>query len=135
MTTLLTHELASLLRPEPAVKAALTCRETLRVMFQHPEAKSIVICNAANEPQGLLVSERFFLEATGQMGTAPFYSEQVTKLMNPSPLVLDINVPLEAALAEIRQRSASAKNDCIIITQDGKYAGVAYPSDLLRCLQ
>lgn len=135
MTTVLTHDLAGLLRAEPAVYAARTCRETLRVMFQHPEAKSIVICSAANEPIGLLMSERFFLQATGQMGTAPFYSEQVTKLMNGSPLVLDINVPLQNALTEMGKRTVSTGDHCILVTRGGKYAGVVYRSDLLRCLQ
>jgi hypothetical protein len=135
VTTALARDLEGLIRTEPAVYASRTCRETMRVMFQHPESKSIVVCNAANEPLGALMSERFFLRATDQIGMDFFYSDPVTKLMNRSPLVLDITAPLEAALTAAHSRPDDAKNDCVIVTRGGKYAGVAYPSDLLRCLQ
>ncbi|MFC3747586.1 hypothetical protein [Paenibacillus sp. GCM10012306] len=135
MTTAILNDLAGLIRTEPAVYASRTCRETLRVMFQHPEAKSIVVCNAANEPLGLLMSEHFFLRATGRVGADSFYSEPVLKLMNKTPLMFDIEAPLETVMAAATNRPTEFKDDCVIVTRNGKYAGVAYPSDLLRCLQ
>ncbi len=132
MTTAQLNELAGIIRSAPAVFATRTCRETLRVMFQHPESKCIVVCDATNEPLGLLMSERFFLRATGRNGIDLFYREPVMKLMNTRPLIFDISASPESILAEALKRPEPLKNDCVIITRNGKFAGVAYTSDLLR---
>lgn len=135
MSTVLASELSAILRSAPSVSASITCRETMRVMFQHPESKCIVVCNAGNEPVGLLMCERFFLKATGRMGMDHFYRESVTKLMHRKPLITDIAVPVKSVLAEAMNRPEIMKNDCIIITSEGKFAGVVYPSDLLYSQQ
>lgn len=80
---------------------------------------------------GLLMSERFFLKATGRMGTDHFYRESITKLMNRKPLIADLSAPAISVLAEAMNRPEMMKNDCIIITSQGKLAGVVYPSDML----
>jgi len=132
MTTTLVKDLSNIIRSAPAIFASRTCRETLRVMFQHPESKCIVVCNAMNEPLGLLMSERFFLKATGRTGLDLFYREPAMKLMSKNPLLFDISTPHEAVLAAAMNRPDPFKNDCVIITRKGKFAGVVYPTDLIR---
>lgn len=131
MSTVSFTGLSGILRSAPAVSSSLTCRETLRVMFQHPESKCIVVCNAGNEPVGLLMSTRFFLKATGRGGTDHFYRESVTRLMNHAPLIADISASHASVYAKAMNRPDAVKNDCIIITQQGKFSGVVYPSDLI----
>ncbi|MEK5025644.1 hypothetical protein [Paenibacillus sp. FSL M7-1046] len=130
MSTILASGLPSVVRSAPAVYASRTCRETLRVMFQHPESKCIVVCNSVNEPVGLLMCERFFLKATGRLGMDHFYRESITKLMNRKPLITDISASPDNVRAEAMNRPEPMRNDCIIITSNGKFAGVVYPSDL-----
>jgi hypothetical protein len=133
MTTALVNDLSSIVRSAPAIFASRTCREALRVMFQHPESKCIVVCNATNEPLGLLMSERFFLKATGRSGVDLFYREPAMKLMNKTPLVYDISTSLDTVLATAMSRPDPMKNDCVIVTRKGKFAGVVYITDLKRC--
>jgi hypothetical protein len=83
-----------------------------------------------NEPVGLLMCERFFLKATGRMGMDHFYRESITKLMNRKPLITDISASPDNVRAEAMNRPEAMRNDCIIITSNGKLAGVVYPSDL-----
>ncbi|MNB86450.1 hypothetical protein D3C75_333940 [compost metagenome] len=132
MTTALVNDLTGIVRSAPAIFASRTCREALRVMFQHPESKCIVVCNAMNEPLGLLMSERFFLKATGRSGVDLFYREPAMKLMNKTPLILDISTPLDTVLSLAMNRPDPMKNDCVIITRKGKFVGVAYTSNLIR---
>ncbi|MEK4038313.1 CBS domain-containing protein [Paenibacillus sp. FSL L8-0493] len=132
MTTVLVKDLTGIVRSAPAIFASRTCREALRVMFQHPESKCIVVCNAMNEPLGLLMSERFFLKATGRSGVDLFYREPAMKLMNKTPLILDISTPLDTVLSLAKNRPDPMKSDCVIITRKGKFVGVAYTSDLIR---
>lgn len=54
------------------------------------------------------------------------------KLMNKTPLILDISTPLDTVLSLAMNRPDPMKNDCVIITRKGKFAGVAYTSDLIR---
>lgn len=131
MSTVLINDLSGCVRNAPAVFATRTCRETLRVMFQHPESKCIVVCNATNEPLGLLMSDRFFLKATGRSGMDLFYKEPVMKLMNKNALIFELSTPLELVLAAAMNRPDPMKKDCVIITRNGKFAGVVHPSDLL----
>lgn len=131
MSNVLTSEWSTVIRSAPSVPASLTCRETLRVMFQHPESKCIVVCNEGNEPVGLLMCERFFLKATGRLGTDHFYRESITRLMIHNPLIADLSAPAVSVMAEAMNRPEMMRNDCIIITSQGKLAGVVYPSDML----
>ncbi|MCL6601838.1 MAG: hypothetical protein K6T94_03105 [Paenibacillus sp.] len=132
MTIALEKELAGRLRSAPVVSASCTCREALRVMFQHPESKCIVVCNPNNEPLGLLMSERFFLIATGRLGIDLFYRESVVNFMNRRPLIADTTTPLELLRTEAMSRPEMYTNDCIIITRKDTYAGVVNASDLFR---
>lgn len=135
MTTALINDLSSIIRSAPAIFASRTCREALRVMFQHPESKCIVVCNAINEPLGLLMSERFFLRATGRTGSDLFYREPAMKLMNRTPLIFDISTPLDTVLSHAMRRPAPMKDDCVIITRNGKFTGVVHTSDLIHTQQ
>ena len=132
MITASTIDLQALIRQAPAVSPSATCREALRVMFQHPESKCIVVRSTDNEPAGLIMCERFFLKATGRMGMDRFYHEPVAKLMNRAPLVTDISASAEAILAEAMKRPEPMRNDCIIVTDKGKIAGILHPAELLR---
>lgn len=130
MTTIPSRVLADLLQWVPVLSPLQTCREALRIMFQHPESKCMVICNHRNEPLGLLMSEQFYLKATGRHGTDSFYREPVQKMMNSTPLIAEIDSPFLSLLAEAEGRPALFSNDSIILTRKGKYAGVVYPSEL-----
>lgn len=74
----------------------------------------------------------FLLKATGRSGVDLFYKEPAMKLMNKTPLIFDISTPLESVLATAMSRPDPMKNDCVIITRKGKFAGVVYISDLKR---
>ncbi|KGE20439.1 CBS domain-containing protein [Paenibacillus wynnii] len=132
MTTALEKELISRVRSAPVIAASGTCREALWVMFQHPESKCIVVCNPENEPLGLLMSERFFLIATGRLGIGLFYRETVVNYMNRLPLIADISTPLESLRNDAMNRLEMYRNDCVVVSRSGKFVGVLYVSDLLR---
>lgn len=130
MTTAYVKDLAGIVRSAPVVSATHTCRETLRVLFQHPESKCIVVCNAEKEPLGLIMSEDFFLKASGRHGVDMFYREPVVNYMNGSPLMADIATPPEDLRIDMVGRPDAFKNNFVIVTQDNKFNGIAYAADL-----
>ncbi|NGM82343.1 hypothetical protein G5B47_07930 [Paenibacillus sp. 7124] len=123
-------KLAEIIRPVPVVLDRRTCRQALRTMFEHPESKCLVLCNAAGEPVGLLMSEKFLLAATGRGETDSFYKEPVMKLAHVHPLIVDISSAPRKVLAMALGRNPMDWNDAIIVTDGGKLAGVVYVSDL-----
>ncbi|BCG61309.1 hypothetical protein [Paenibacillus sp. URB8-2] len=126
-----TVKLAEIMRPVPVVLDHHTCRQTLRTMFEHPESKCLVLCNTAEKPVGLLMSEKFYLVATGRLGTDTFYREPAMKLAHKHPLIVDIACEPHTVLAMALDRNPIHRNDSIIVTDCGKLAGVLYVSDLL----
>ncbi|MNC79412.1 hypothetical protein D3C75_1318870 [compost metagenome] len=52
--------------------------------------------------------------------------------MNRKPLTVDIFTPPEHVLTSALERPEAMKNDCIIVTEEGAFAGVVYVSDLTR---
>ena len=132
MITASTTDLSALIRQAPSILPSMTCREALRVLFQHPESKCIIVRSPDNEPVGLIMCERFFLKATGRMGMDRFYHEPVSQLMNRKPLVAELSTPAESLWAEAMKRPEPMRNDCIIITDNGKITGTIRPADLLR---
>ncbi|WP_156934163.1 CBS domain-containing protein [Paenibacillus zanthoxyli] len=126
-----TVKLADIMRPAPIVYDYSTCRQALRLMFNHPESKCLVLCSPADEPVGLLMSEKFFLKVSGRFGMDTFYKEPAMKFAQKDPLIVDITTEPSAVLAMAMDRHPMQQNDSIIITDGGKLAGAVYVSDLL----
>ncbi|AIQ14790.1 CBS domain-containing protein [Paenibacillus durus] len=124
-------KLADLMRPAPIVYDHHTCRQALRLMFEHPESKCLVLCNPVDEPVGLLMSEMFFLKVSGRFGMDTFYKEPAMKLAHKAPLTVDITTAPHTVLAMAMDRHPMQQNDCIIVTDGGKLAGAVYVADLL----
>ena len=132
MTATLSATLQELVRPVPTLKPSATCREALRLMFQHPEARCMAVCSREGGPVGLLMNERFFLRSAGSTGSAMPYHEPVSSLMNRMPLTVDIEMPLESVKELAAARALPFRSDCIIVTDQGRFCGVVYAGDLDR---
>lgn len=122
--------LADIMKPAPVVRDHQTCREAIRIMFEHPSSKCLVLCNNQEQPVGLLMSEPFFLKAAGQPGATAFYRQPALLLAQPHPLTADINDDPKAILTLAQLRHPSQSGDCIIVTQEGRLAGAVHVSDL-----
>lgn len=125
---------SSLLRPAPVLREQQTCREAIRLMFEHPESKCIVICDEGDRPVGLLMSEPFFLRATGRSGADSFYRESALGQAQTHLLTADIESDPAEIMARLLERHPAQQNDSILITRNGKLAGTLTPADLRTLL-
>ncbi|MBY9077563.1 CBS domain-containing protein [Paenibacillus sp. HN-1] len=124
----------TLLRPAPVLREQQTCREAIRLMFEHPRSKCLVICDESDRPVGLLMSEPFFLRATGRSGADSFYRESALEQAQTHLLTADIESDPSEILARLLERHPAQQNDSIIITRNGKLAGTVNPADLRALL-
>ncbi|GGH33179.1 CBS domain-containing protein [Paenibacillus segetis] len=114
----------------PSISLSLTCRETIRVMFSYPESPCIVVCDKKNHPVGLIMCERFYLRICSRAGMDSFYNDPISKLMTHNFLSADINDSLTQIKAAAYNRPPGMRNDCIVVTDNGKFVGIVQTSDL-----
>ncbi|MBA9084469.1 putative transcriptional regulator [Fontibacillus solani] len=118
----------------PKVCNTASCRDTIRVMFSYPESPCIVVCDKRDVPVGLVMSDKFYLTMCSRSGMDHYYNAPITKLMNRTPVTLDIHDSLHQITSSVNQRPIGMRNDSIIITSCGQYVGIIRPSDIQHLL-
>lgn len=125
-----TFRMNDFVREAPRVYTSQSCRETEKILLQNPESECIVVCDKSERPVGLVMCDRFFLKLHTPFGFEMFYRESVIKLMNRTPLIVDINSSIDELLVAAAKRPDGHRNDCVIVTAQGKISGVLCASDL-----
>ncbi|WP_438350460.1 CBS domain-containing protein [Paenibacillus sp. FA6] len=123
--------LSKFIQDSPHVYTNQKCKDTLRVLFAHPEAECIVVCNEADQPVGLVNCSKFYLRLIGPMGMDSLYMEPVTKLMNRNPLIVEEGTHVQSIREELDRRQEHSLGEYIMMTKQGKLSGVLKVSDLL----
>lgn len=124
--------LQDFLRQTPTVAAKQTCRETIAVFKQHPECECIIVTGEQEAPIGLMMRNRFFLKLGHRFSADLYYDKSVTRLMDASPLIVDYHCAPQQLIDNTLSRHDSVLYDCVIVTLNGKLAGVLTVSDLLK---
>ncbi len=125
-----TLTLTDLLRSAPQVTTKQTCEQTLKVMFSHPEADSIIVCDKLNRPVGIVMCGRFFFRVNGRAGMDGFYMQRIVKLMTQKPLVVDVHRTIADVQQLAEQRAEYFRNDSVIVTDQDHLVGIVTASDL-----
>lgn len=124
--------LQDFLRQTPTVGAEQTCRETISIFKQNPECECVIVCNKQAAPIGLMMRNRFFLKLGHRFSADLFYDKPITKMMDASPLMVDYHDAPQQLIDSALSRHDSVLYDCVIVTQNGKLAGILTVSDLLK---
>lgn len=131
-TTIDNIHLSLVIRDTPRVRSTQTCKETISILHQYPESPCIVVCDKSDQPIGLVMCNRFYLQMTGKLGIDSFYMAPIVKLMNRKPMIVDINSSIDSLRSAVARRTEDVHNDCIIVTQQGKLTGIINVLDLNR---
>jgi methyl-accepting chemotaxis protein len=124
--------LKDFLRQTPIVRAEQTCRETISIFKRNPECECVIVCDKQEAPIGLMMRNRFFLKLGHRFSADLFYDKPVTKMMDASPLTVDYHNAPQQLIDRALSRHDSVLYDCVIVTQNGKLAGILTVSDLLK---
>lgn len=123
--------LSKFIQDSPHVYTNQKCKDTLRILFAHPEAECIVVCNEADHPVGFVNCSKFYLRLIGPMGMDSLYMEPVTKLMNRNPLIVEEGTHVQSIREELDRLQEHSLGEYIMMTKQGKLSGVLKVSDLL----
>lgn len=77
------------------------------------------------EPVGLMMRDRLFQQLAGQYAFSLFWNRTIDSVMDDSPLIVDEFISVEQVSQMATSRSIHQLYDLVIITSNGKMAGIA----------
>ncbi|SFE44364.1 methyl-accepting chemotaxis protein [Paenibacillus algorifonticola] len=124
--------LAVFMRQGIMVKDTQTCREAAALFKRNPGSECIVICNTNEYPVGLMMRNRFFMRQSSRFSAELYDDKAVGLFMDDHPIMTDLNDNPQQLIDEALSRPDESVCDCVIVTAEGKLAGILTAPDLLR---
>jgi len=119
------------LRKAFVVSEAQTCREVIELFHQMTDGECAIVCEEGQIPVGLVMKSRLSLLQTHRFGRELYYERSIMKLMDPQPLIVELSSSAQELIDQAMAREEKTLYDCVIITNEGKIAGMLTMSDLL----
>lgn len=117
-----------------SVPPETTVEEVRNLLDDLGPLASIVVVDQ-EKPIGLLMSYQLDRQLSSRYGVALYYKRTVSNLMDPNPLIVDENVPLESVAQKAMNRRDSYKTyDDIIVTRNGFFLGVVSMQRLIDAM-
>lgn len=123
--------IGEIMRQAPPIQATTTGAEVNDIFKHNPNLQGLAVTNGG-KPVGLLMREHFFAQVANPYGTAIFMKRPVTLLMDPHPLIVDYDTPLDQVSRLSTNRHEDHLYDYIIVTKNERYCGIVTVKDLLE---
>ncbi|MCJ8010192.1 methyl-accepting chemotaxis protein [Paenibacillus sp. KQZ6P-2] len=119
-------------RRVPALNPNVTCREAFGTMKEQPHIPCIVICGEDLRPEGLLMRDALYRKLTGRFATELYFNRSVKKFAQEEILVMEISEDPAHMIQRALERPEVHYYDCVILTEQGRLAGVLTVQDLMK---
>jgi diguanylate cyclase (GGDEF)-like protein len=106
--------------------------------FDGNETAHAVVVVRGGRPEGLIMSHHLDRLLSSQYGLALFLRREVTRIMDPSPLTVEWDTPVEVVAQAAMARDRDKLYDPILVTSRGKLSGTVSVQkilDALACVQ
>jgi EAL domain-containing protein (putative c-di-GMP-specific phosphodiesterase class I) len=107
--------------------------EVANYFKRNPESIGAVVVSG-EAPVGLIMRERLFQQLSGQYGFSLFWNRSIDQVMDAEPLIVDDQMAVELVSQMATSRSIKNLYDLVIITSQGKMAGVASIRTILESI-
>ncbi|MHC1788042.1 EAL domain-containing protein [Solidesulfovibrio sp.] len=110
----------------------------VKQFFDAAEAAHAVVVVRDGRPEGLIMSHHLDRLLSSQYGLALFLRREVTRIMDPQPLAVEWDTPVEVAAQAAMARDRDKLYDPILVTCRGKLSGIVSVQkilDALACVQ
>jgi diguanylate cyclase (GGDEF)-like protein len=97
----------------------------LKRFFDDNPGIECVAVTREDEPVGLVTRGLMDRALSSRYGLALYFNRPVTKIMDPSPLCVDWNTPLETAAQAAMSRERGKEYDHVLVMRDGRLVGLA----------
>lgn len=103
------------------------------VLDQEIPLSGVVVLND-KRPVGLIMSYHLDRKLGSQYGVPLYLKRPVTQLMDPEPLIVDADTPIESVAKAAMEREQSKLYDHIIVTKNGVYKGIVSVQNMFDTL-
>ncbi|MBI9078134.1 MAG: EAL and GGDEF domain-containing protein [Pseudodesulfovibrio sp.] len=100
---------------------------------ENSKLSSIVVVENAM-PKGLVMEYHLNRQLSSQYGIALYHKRSIDTVMDSSPLIVDIGIPVEQAARQAMKREPLKAYDDLIITRKGKLYGIVTVQNILSTL-
>ena len=110
----------------------------VKQFFDAEEAAHAVVVVCDGRPEGLIMSHHLDRLLSSQYGLALFLRREVTRIMDPQPLAVEWDTPVEVAAQAAMARDRDKLYDPILVTCRGRLSGIVSVQkilDALACVQ
>lgn len=102
--------------------------------FKHSTDSAGAVIVKEQLPVGLIMRDRLFQQLAGQYGYSLFWNRPIDQLMDPQPLIVDEQVPVEEVSQYTTARDSQNFYDLVVITSEGRVRGTASIRSILECI-
>ncbi|WP_419787997.1 GGDEF domain-containing protein [Pseudodesulfovibrio sp.] len=102
--------------------------------FKKNNRFSCIVVTENEIPCGLVMEYHLNRQLSSQYGIALFYKRPVETVMDPAPLIVELDTPVEQAARKAMKREPLKAYDDIIITRKGYLYGVVSVQNLLNAM-
>lgn len=115
----------------PTVTPEITCGEVYE-LFSSDENLLAIAVVAQDRPIGLVNRNDLTLKLADRFGRPLFEGKAITRLMDPSPLIIEASHSIDFLSRFILDERPAALMQGFIITEDGRYLGIGTAMSLLQ---
>jgi len=106
----------------------------VKAILQGDEPLSAVAVIRDEKPIGLILSHHLDRVLSSQYGMALYYHREVTRIMDPAPMIADAATPVESVARQAMNRERSKIYDHILVTEQGIFKGIVSVQKMLDTL-
>ena len=126
---------ADVLNECPAVDASTRIVDVMERFLAEPSLSSLPVVEGSNgRPVGLINQAMFLSDLAKPFHKEVYSNKSCRSFMDPSPVIVDLQEPLDSVSAQLAQSSSKSTADGFIVTSEGCYRGIGRTQDVLRIM-
>ncbi len=123
---------ADVLNECPAVDASTRIVDVMERFLAEPSLSSLpVVEGSTGRPVGLINQAMFLSDLAKPFHKEVYSNKSCRSFMDPSPVIVDLQEPLDSVSARLAQSSSKGTADGFIVTSEGCYRGIGRTQDVL----
>ena len=116
----------------PTIAPNQRSNDLVDLFRRQKQFECVVVCDEAKRPLGLIMKDRFFRSLGTLYGPSVYGKKPVSVLMDKAPMIADLSIDPQELIDRALSRAEETFYDAVLLTDNGKLAGVLTVNDLLN---
>ena len=116
----------------PVIDPSQRSNDLVDLFRRQKQHECVVVCDEAKRPLGLIMKDRFFRSLGTLYGQSVYGKKAASVLMDQAPMIVDLAIDPQELIDRALSRTEETFYDAVLLTDNGKLAGVLTVNDLLN---